>query len=250
MKIGLQLYSVRDHVEKQGLMRVLELVSEMGYEGVEFAGYFDHDSRQLAQKLNQLGLAAAGSHLGYDSLAGNLEEQLKFASELSAFSITLPWMNRQDFEENSIGEKSEEIEKMAKRAADYNITFCYHNHDHELVSFRDSTALEEFLELAPSLKLQLDVYWLIYAGLEPLSFMRKHSKKLPMIHIKDMAEGDNITTSTPNPAIGEGVLDTKGILSAANELGVEWAIVEMDECFTDSLEAAKLSIDNIRKMGY
>lgn len=38
-RIGLQLYSLRDLVKEEGIQKVLEVVSKMGYTNLETAGY-------------------------------------------------------------------------------------------------------------------------------------------------------------------------------------------------------------------
>ena len=67
MKIAVQLYSVRDHIKTgEDLLNVLGEVKKLGYEGVEFAGYFGLAPEVIKARLDELGLVAVGAHLGVD----------------------------------------------------------------------------------------------------------------------------------------------------------------------------------------
>ena len=58
--IGVQLYSVRDF-SKKDFDATLQRIAKMGFEGVEFAGYFNYGGKpkELKKRLDGLGLKAA-----------------------------------------------------------------------------------------------------------------------------------------------------------------------------------------------
>ena len=68
--IALQLYSVREDCERD-LSGTLAAVAKMGYEGVEFAGYYGRSARELRAMVDDLGLAVVGTHIGLDTLLGD-----------------------------------------------------------------------------------------------------------------------------------------------------------------------------------
>ena len=76
--IGLRLYSVREDCAKD-LPGTLKAVAEMGYEGVEFAGYYNHTATELRKMLDDVGLVCCGTHIGLDTLQGDaLEKTIDF----------------------------------------------------------------------------------------------------------------------------------------------------------------------------
>ena len=68
--IALQLYSIRHDCERD-LPGTLKAVAEMGYEGVEFAGYYGRSAAELRAMLDDLGLAVAGTHIRIETLMGD-----------------------------------------------------------------------------------------------------------------------------------------------------------------------------------
>ena len=84
MKIGLQLYTLRGHIKNgDDLLKILSDVKKLGFEGVEFAGYFGLDANTLRSRLDELGLSVAGTHLPVSALEGEpLDENIRFAQTL------------------------------------------------------------------------------------------------------------------------------------------------------------------------
>lgn len=67
IKIGIQLHSVRNEASAN-LPETLEKLAEMGYEYVEFAGYYGYGANQLRQLLDNLGLKCISSHLNLSDI--------------------------------------------------------------------------------------------------------------------------------------------------------------------------------------
>ena len=89
MKIAVQMYSVRDAIsDSESLLKALEKVKEIGYDGVEFAGYFDTDADTIRAKLDELGLVCVGGHIGLDDFkAEKLEETIEFQHKLGVKAV-------------------------------------------------------------------------------------------------------------------------------------------------------------------
>ena len=88
--IALQLYCVREDCEKD-LAAVLDAVAEMGYEGVEFAGYYDRGAEELRQMLDARGLVCCGTHTRIDTLLGDaLAETIAFNKTLGNPFLIVP----------------------------------------------------------------------------------------------------------------------------------------------------------------
>ena len=88
--VALQLYSVRNDAAKD-LPGVLEAVAKMGYEGVEFAGYYDHKPEAVRKMLDSNGLKCAGTHTGFGALEGDaLSKTVDLHKILGATFIMVP----------------------------------------------------------------------------------------------------------------------------------------------------------------
>ena len=67
--VAVQLYSLRT-VAPKDVAGTLRAVAEMGYTGVELAGYYDLSGEQLRRMLDDCGLRCAGAHVGLNALEG------------------------------------------------------------------------------------------------------------------------------------------------------------------------------------
>lgn len=244
MKIAVQLYTIREETQKD-FAAALEKVAKIGYEGVEFAGYGDLPASRMKSYLDGFGLTAAGSHVGYDLLVNKLEEVIEYNLEIGNRYIVCPWKEykgRDDFLRTS-----EVLEGIGRRCRQSGLQFGYHNHAHELKMFEDG---DYGLDLMYSrtdpdiLKAEIDVYWVSYAGLDPVLYLRKYSGRCPVLHLKDMEEGKEKSFTE----VGNGVIDMQAIVEEAKRSGVQWLVVEQDVCKISPIESITISYENIRKM--
>src|SRR5436305_2722691 len=88
--IGLQLYSVRKQCEED-LPGVLKEVARMGYDGVEFAGYYGRSAPELRALLDDVGLQCCGTHTGLNTILGDeLEKTAEFNRTLGNPYLIVP----------------------------------------------------------------------------------------------------------------------------------------------------------------
>lgn len=249
IKIGLQLYTVSKYVTAN-MEDALEKVAKGGYAGVEFAGYCGFKAGDLRKKLDSLGLRAAGAHVDFGSLAHNPDSQLGYARELGMDYVTVPYLDKNMLQDPKVASRLNDICEVAKK---YNIKICYHNHDEVFDMKGEKNLLEHLLDAVPELNVELDTYWAQFAGEEPIAYMKKLGSRLSQLHIKDMdkvSPKDEKGNLRPNPNIGEGCMDIKGILKLGGKMGIEWAFVEMDNSSGDQMECSVKSMQNLIKMGY
>ncbi|MFC0270846.1 sugar phosphate isomerase/epimerase family protein [Metabacillus herbersteinensis] len=245
MTIGLQMYSVREKTEKD-FLGTIERVAEMGYDSVQFAGYFDTPSEQLKELLDRTNMKVAGSHLSIDVLQGDrLDETLQYNREIDNDLIILPYLTedmRKSAEDyRAIAVMLNEIGAECKRQG---FTFAYHNHDFEFQQFDGQTGFEIlFSNTDPELvKIELDCYWATYAGLEPTSIIEQYGDRIVSLHLKDMKEVDGTKRSIE---IGSGVLDIGGLIKVGKEAGVKWFVVEQEQFDSDPMESSKVNYTNL-----
>ncbi|MBF2596943.1 sugar phosphate isomerase/epimerase family protein [Listeria welshimeri] len=226
-KIALQLWSVKEACEDD-FFGTLEKVAEMGYDGVEFAGYYGKSASEIKTKLAELGLEVAGSHISKEMLEAELEDVIVFERELGNKFIICPYA---DFETKqewlSFAEKLREITKTIQQAG---MQFGYHNHAHELEKVDDAIILENLLGNVPEMIAELDTYWIEYAGVGVIPFIEKYRNRVPLVHIKDKSK-----TSKESTIIGEGILDISRYVKTAIASGTKWLIIEQEAFEEDPL---------------
>ncbi|HBM80254.1 MAG TPA: sugar phosphate isomerase/epimerase [Clostridiaceae bacterium] len=242
INLAVQLYSVRDEANRD-FVGTLEKVAKIGYKGVEFAGYGGLTASQMKKHLDRLGLRVAGSHVGIDDLLNNLDDVIKYNIEIGNKYIVCPYASFKS--KQDIIDLAQKLNRIGKKCKENGLQLCYHNHNHEFNVYDGETGLDIiYKETDPDLvKAEFDVYWIKYAGVDPVSYIHKHKDVCELIHLKDMAKEDKFYTE-----IGNGIIDFGPIIKESLNNGAKWFVVEQDECRRPPLESIKISYDNIKKM--
>ena len=216
MRTGVQLYSLREYIEENGLEKALEIISAAGFEGVEFAGFYQKSADEINTLLKKYNLKAISAHVGVDAM----DEQLPLLKGLGMNSVVIPWAQLDD--EEQFSQFSEKLPALMEKLSGEGLVLGYHNHAHEFKDGRDRIA--ELCEKVPSLKLEPDVFWLAVAGVDAEKFLTENRERLLYLHIKEL--GKDYTDV--NPVVGSGNASIAKALELGKEFGVEWAILEVE----------------------
>ena len=237
-QVALELYTVRDETQRD-FAGTLRRVAQMGYPGVEFAGYGGLSEQEMAALLAETGLKVPGTHVGLDALSGEqLEASIRYCRAINCPLMVLPWLAQEWRTLDGIRALAPRLNAIGQRCRDAGIQFGYHNHDFEFASMEGQTLLDHLLAITdPHLvKMEVDVYWAAYAGHDPLALLDRLGERVALIHFKDMAADRSMTE------VGKGILDMQGITAFAQQHNL-WAAVEHDHPTRPSLESARLSLE-------
>jgi len=244
LPIALQLYSIKDEIEKNFELS-LRRVAKIGYSGVEFAGYGGLTSLKLKALLDELGLKVCGSHVSLDELTNNIDNVIEYNLEIGNPYIICPYAlynDKVDFEK-----MAEKLNALAKKCSEKGVLLGYHNHGHEFQKFEGEYGLDIIYREtdAKLVKAEIDTYWVKYAGLDPVEYIKKHAGRCDLIHIKDMEIIDGEKRSTE---VGNGIMDIKSIIEEAEKQGAKWLIVEQEFFNKPSLESVEIGYKNLKKL--
>jgi sugar phosphate isomerase/epimerase len=191
--------------------------------GVEFAGYFGLNADQMKDLLKKYSLKVMSTHVGLNKLKDTLDDEIAFAKALDYRMIVCPWLPCKT-EEDTVKD-AQFLEECAKKAAKDGIIVGYHNHDQEFAQFGGKYAMDIILEKAPSVKFEPDVFWIAFAGVDPVFFITPLEKagRICAVHAKELAKEGN-----DNLYIGEGKIDFKGIAAVCAPVKYPW-IIEQEE---------------------
>lgn len=233
---ALQLYSVRDHAEKD-FVGTLEKVAGMGYTAVEFAGFGGLDAAALKGHLDRLGLAAYATHTGFDLLSDDekLKEQLEYHAAIGAPYIICPWYEMKTTED--VKKVAEVLNHVGEEAAKYGIKTGYHNHGHEFETVNGTYLLDLLMAQTDpeTVKMELDVFWAEHAGCPCVPFIQKHGARCALVHLKQI-DGEKNSVDLP-----DGVIDMKAVIETARSFGTDTFIVEQEAYPVDSLISAAVN---------
>ena len=233
--VALQLYSVREELEKGFEAGVLK-VAEMGYAGVEPAGFPGTTPEAAAKLFRDLGLTVCSAHVALP-IGETKAETLDVMNTLGSKRI-VSGFGPKDYETvDAIKATCDKLNEASAVAAENGMMFGIHNHWWEYLRVGDRYAYQIALDhLAPEVFFEVDTYWVQTAGVDPATVVRELGARAPLLHIKD----GPCKRDVPMTAVGDGVVDFHGIVEASGE-AVEWMIVELDSCATDMMEAVAKS---------
>ncbi len=239
--VALQLYSVRD-VIAEDMRGTLKAVADMGYEGVEFAGYYGFTPAELRAMLDDCGLVCAGSHTGLHMFADDLfDETVEMNRSLGTDRMIIPT----GLPFKNIAAAIETAMQVYDRCKAAGMRTGFHNHVAEFKVEDGMTRLDRLFAGTPDdFLVQCDIGWATAAGADVPAFLRKYASRLETVHVKEHSE--NMPTAT----VGEGVVDWPSVFDILEkETAVQWYIVEQEQYAVTSLTSARDCIDSIRKMG-
>ena len=240
---GLQLYSVRDVASD--LWRTLEKVKKMGYSGVEFAGYYGFSAKEIKEMLDSFGLRAIGTHTRITELADDkLSETIDFHRAIGAANLNLPsanWWSEESFKQNI-----DVINFAAPRLLDAGITLGYHNHSGEFFKTPYGKIIENEILDKTDIKIEVDVFWLYNAGIDPISFVEGHRDRIDLLHIKDGiskrgmgADYKNSSNGAVGRSLGMGECPVAEVVKLGRVYGMEMVVESEDLAPTGIIEAQR-----------
>ena len=241
--LALQLYTLREAMEG-GFEDVVQAVAEIGYAGVEPAG-FPGTTPEAARKLfDDLGLEITSAHCPMPA-GDSKQESLEIASALGIRRIVSGHGPKNFETADHIKESCDVFNEAAGVAAENGLTFGIHNHWWEFLEVEGQLAYKTMLEhLDPNVFLQIDAYWVQTAGVDPAGVLEELGQRSPLVHLKDgPCERDK-----DMQALGEGEVDFASLVAAGRS--VEWWIVELDRCATDMMEAVRKSYIYMAENGF
>jgi sugar phosphate isomerase/epimerase len=270
-KIGMQLYSVRDIIDKQYAKRevskkevreVLTKLAGYGYKELEAYSYndgmvFGLRYKEFADFVRSLGMRVTSSHhylgkspikkLVKGSLLNEWEQAVADAKEAGQDFMVLAWLEvdeRQSLDDYKF--IVEQLHKAAEVCKKNSIQLSYHNHDFEFQSFEGQVAYDFLLkELDPKLvTMEMDMYWVNYAKRDPLEYFNKYPGRFDQWHVKDMDKND----PKLQVAVGTGRIDFKSIFAKAEKAGLKHFYLEQEHYPNGPLNSIEECINNFKKM--
>lgn len=226
-QVALQLYTLREQAAED-LAGTLARVAEIGYTAVEFAGLYGHNAGDVRRMLDDNGLRAVAAHVPLVEFSGRIDGVIEEMQTLGCEWAIVPWLPPELRGADRLGELSHDFDAWGRQLADVGLRFAYHNHDFEFTQkLPDGEPLFHGLieRTEPgTVSFELDAYWVVRGGYDPVNVLRDHANRITMLHLKDADKAD----PTKDAPLGDGSLDWAAILPAARATGVAWYVVEQD----------------------
>jgi len=248
ISIALQLYSVREDCARD-LCGTLEAVEKMGYEGVEFAGYYGRSAEELRRMLEDLGLKVVGSHLGIDTLMGDqLEKTVEFNMVLGNKYLIVSSLPKEMRESKAAWIKAAHLmNSISEKVKSKGMRIGYHNHTFEFTPINGETPWDVFFgEAEPDIIMQLDTGNAMSGNLtadEVISIVKRYPGRAVTVHLKEFS------ATNEKALIGEGDMKWEEFFRVCETVGgTEWYIIEQESYAYPPLECVKRCLENLKSL--
>ena len=242
-KIGVQLWTVRDALAVS-VPDTLEAVADAGYRNVEPFSFHGYTAEEFAALLDQYGLRAPSMHTNIDALANDLDQVIADANAIGARFVTLAWVAPEWRTEEGVAEMAAILNEAGEQLRRSGMQLAYHNHDFEFTTvFDDGRTMYEVLTASTDphlVKLQVDTYWVVAGGADPVEVIEEYGNRVVTLHVKDRAEDGSFAD------VGEGTIDFAEIFDTRP---FHYYFVENDQP-DDPIDSINDSYGNLRSLCY
>jgi len=261
--VGIQLYTVRNEIDKMGIEAVLEKVAGIGYKWMEPYGYegrklLGNTPAEFKTILKNNGLTAPSVHSVTEvSSAGGKDaiiDQMKTTAEdaLAIGAKYLVWAFLQPADRETLDQYKAHIDtwnQFGEICKDAGIQFAYHNHDFEFMTLEGQIPYDMIMANtdADNVKFELDLYWITKADKDPVAYFKKAPGRFELWHVKDMEDSEERFFAE----VGQGTIDFKRIFAERNTAGMKYFFVEQDDGRRpDRFESIDMSIKFLNNAEY
>jgi len=243
--IGIQLYTVRTLMDRD-VEGTLAALAEIGYTQVEFAGLHGKSAKAMRAILDRHHLTSPSTHIALDEIRGHWARVLDEAQTLGQRYIICPWLDADQRRTlDDYRRIAHELNAAGETARKAGMTLGYHNHNFEFTPIEGTIPYDVLLaECDPRLvAMELDLFWIVKGGQDPLAYIAKHPGRFPLVHVKDMTKGGEMTD------VGKGAIDFAAIFAQSARAGIQYYFVEHDEP-PSPLDSARASYEYLRRLRF
>jgi sugar phosphate isomerase/epimerase len=244
--IALQLYSVRKDCERD-LPGTLKAVAKMGYEGVEFAGYYDRSAAELRKMVDDLGLKVAGTHIGLETLLGDqLAASVEFNQAIGNNFLIVPGLSKEHTGSRAAWLKTAQtFNAIADKLKPRGMYTGYHNHHTEFTPMEGELPWDTFFgNTKAEVVMQVDAGNALHGNADPVPFLEKYPGRALTVHLKEYSK------SNDKAIIGEGDVRWNDLFRLCESTGkTQWYIVEQESYAYPPLECCERCLKALKAMG-
>lgn len=233
-ELGIQLYSLRHQMEKD-VPGTLKLVRDWGFTEVETAGFYGKTAAEFAAQLKGAGLKVTSAHTGYELLRDKMTQAIADAKALGATYVTTAWIpHKAPFKREDMDRAVAHFTEWGRTLKSEGLRFMYHLHGYEFTPGPKGTLLDLLLQSTPAdtVFYEMDVFWVVRGGGDPVALLQKNKGRFPALHLKDMAKGTGTgdhsggAPDNTNVPLGTGMIDYAPVLRAARDSGSKLFYIE------------------------
>ena len=240
---GVQIYTLRDYLKDDNEIKVTaEKLKKMGGHCIQLC-HGDEKLEKMCRIFSEAGITIVGTLSNLD----NLEKNTTLFDTCKKYGLKDIGISSSVTTEDEVNAIIPRVNAFAKKAVENGFTFSYHNHAHEFTRLPSGkTVMDSFLAgFTQDVTFMPDTFWLQTGGADVREWIGKNSRRITMLHLKDMTVVDRKPTFAE---IGQGNMNFVSITEEAKKAGIDTFIIEQDVCLRDPFESVEISINYLRRI--
>jgi sugar phosphate isomerase/epimerase len=228
---GIQLWSVRDDLAKDP-KGVLKQLSSYGYKQIEsFEGgkgmFWGMSNTEFKAEMDSLGMKIISSHCDINK---DFEKKVAEAAAIGMKYLICPYKGPQK-DLDAFKKFADEFNQKGEICKKSGIRFAYHNHDYSFATLNGEMGQDVMMKNtdASLVDFELDMYWVVAAGQDIETWLKKYPKRFRLCHVKDRKKGAPLTDKDESVVVGTGSINYPKILKTAKKYGMEYYIIEQEK---------------------
>jgi len=240
IEIGLQTFTIREIITPEKLNGTFAQIAGMGIENLELAvdylpmPFTLDTAKTVSAAAKENGLHIRSCQIKYPTSSKDIPLTIAYMQELGAQILTNSVI---DIKLLALGRPGlrrycEKLERLKEHLAPAGIALAHHNHHFEFKRVGGQSALL-FMAEHSSIDFALDTYWTRRAGGDIIALLEALKGRVPLMHLRDFA-------GKADCEIGRGDIPFKEVLSAAEQAGVMYGMIEQKT--KTPIESVKFSL--------
>jgi len=207
---------------------VLKTAASFGYTEIETGSYLGDSAESFLSFLREIGLTPVAGGINFTATDEELMKSFDLISKLGMkIAVTYwPWYTGGPFSLDECKRSAERLNILGQKCRENDLEFCWHNHDKEFIPMEEGLPFDYLMAGTDSnlVKCELDIYWALKGGADPVELLKKYKGRYLLLHIKDMAAGEEKDFECP----GSGIIDFRPVFREAYSQGIKHFMVERD----------------------
>lgn len=248
-EFGIQLWTLRDIISKDP-KGTIQQIAKMGFTQIEsYEGekgiFWGMKPNEFKSFLSDQGLTFLSSHCNWKE---NVQEKAAQVASIGGKYLICPWLGPQKTIDD-YKRFADEFNQTGEVCKKEGVKFVYHNHDYTFKEVEGQVPQDIFMDFtdADLVDFELDLYWVVTAGVDPIEYMTKYKNRFSLCHIKD--RNKNSTEPFDSCTLGEGMINYVELLAKAKDLGMKHFIYEQEKYDAKGVLAnAETSANYLKKL--
>lgn len=226
---------------------VLKQATAYGFTEIETGNFMGESAETFLTYLKSIGMSLPVGGFEFKASEEELKKSINLLKSLKVkYAVVYwPWYTGGPFTLEDCKKSAERLNYLGKVCKENGLILCWHNHNKEFAAMETGLPFDYLMNNTDKnlVMCELDLYWVKKGGADPLDVMKKYQGRFPVLHVKDMAQGEAQDFECP----GSGIIDFSQLFREADRQGIKHYFVERDNV-PDGLACLKSSGEYLKNI--